>query len=182
MLVKLKFHGCRLRLNLATCTELRKVADEALNEGFYSPSLVDAALDAENNLCGIGPAFMDALAELEVVVPESIEDCIWETLRYSIQQMAKLAIEPEVGLEEIMEVYRGCNLYERSQGFVGDSHDIQNLIGAYWEYDEIWQRYVRSESQEGQGQVRDLDKEVIENCQAWLSKHDVEQPQCTGTI
>jgi hypothetical protein len=181
MFDKLKFHGSRYRLNLATCTELREVADEALNAGFYSPALVDAALDAENNLWEIGSAFMDALTELEVVVPESIEECIWGVLHYSIQQIAILAVAPEVGLASIMEVCRGCNLYERSQNFVGDSHDVQNLVGAYWEYDEIWERYVGSETQEGQGQARDLNKKVIENCQVWLSEHDVEQPQCTGT-
>jgi hypothetical protein len=177
ILAKLKFHGSRYRLNLATCTELRKVADEALNVGFYSPALVEAALDAEDNLWAIGSAFMDALAELEVIVPESVEECIWNTLRYSIQQIATLAVEPEVGSARIMEVYRGCNLHERSQKFAGDSHDVQNLIGAYWEYSEIWERYVGTESlPEGKKMAIDLDKEVIEYCQVWLSKNDVEQP------
>ncbi len=182
MFDKLKFHGSRYRLNLATCTELREVADEALNAGFYSPALVDAALDAKDNLLEIGPAFMDALAALDVVVPDSIEECMWAVLQYSIQQIATLAIKPEVGLARIMEVCRVCNLYERSQNFVDDSHDLQNLVGAYWEYDEIWEKYVGDKSQEEHGKMRDLDKEVIENCQVWLSKHDVEQPQCTGTI
>ncbi|MDX2241673.1 MAG: hypothetical protein NW224_13395 [Leptolyngbyaceae cyanobacterium bins.302] len=174
MFDKLKFHGSRYRLNLATCTELREVADEALNSGFYSPALVDTALDAEDNLLEIGSAFMDALAELKVVVPESIEDCIWGVLHYSIQQVATLAVEPEVGLARIMEVYRVCSLYEYSQKFVGDSHDIQNLIGAYWEYDGIWERYFGDEFQKGQEQARDLDKDVIERCQVWIRKHAVE--------
>lgn len=173
MFDKLKFYGSRYRLNLATCTELREVADEALNAGFYSPALVDAAIDAEDNLAEIGPAFMNTLAELEVVVPKSIEECIWGVLYYSIQQIATLVVEPEVGLVRIMEVYRGCNLHERSQKFVGDSHDVQNLIGAYWEYDEIWEKYVGAEFQEGQGQARDLDEEVIGRCQVWLSKYAV---------
>ena len=164
MFDKLKFYGSLYRLNLATFNELRKVADEALNAGFYSPALVDAALESDDNLLEIGPAFVDALAGLEVVVPESIEECIWGVLHYSIQQIATLVVEPEVGLARIMEVYRGCNLYERSQNFVDDSHDIQNLIGAYWEYDEICGRFVGAEFQEGQGQARDLNKEVIWRC------------------
>ena len=85
-----------------------------------------------------------------------------------------MAVEPEVGLTRIMEVYRGCSLHERSQKFVGDSHNIQNLIGAYWEYDEIWERYFGDEFQKGQGQARDLDKDVIERCQVWIRKHEVE--------
>ena len=173
---KLMFYGSRYRLNLATCTELRQVADEALNAGYYSSSLVDAALDAENVLWEVGPAFMIALAELNVVVPESIEECIWIVLNYPTQQIATLAVEPEVGLASIMEVYRGCNLYDRSQNFVGDSHDVQNLIGAYWEYSEIWERYIGgAEFQEGQRQARDLDKDVIGRCQVWLSNHTAKQ-------
>lgn len=176
MFDKLKFHGSRYRLNVATCTELREVADEALNAGFYSPALVDAAMDAEDNLLEIGPAFMDALAQLEVVVPDSIEECIWAVLHYSIQQIAMLAVEPEVGLARIMDVYNGCDLHGRNQEFVGDSHDVQTLIGAYWQYDDIWERYIGAELSEGQRQARNLDKEVIGQCQAWLTKHAVEQP------
>ena len=171
---KLMFCGSRYRLNLATCTELRQVADEALNAGYYSSSLVDAALDAENILWEVGPAFVAALAELKVVVPESTEECIWIVLHYPTQQIATLAVEPEVGLASIMEVYRGCNLYDRSQNFVGDSHDVQHLIGAYWEYDEIWERYGGAEFQEGQRQARDLDKDVIGRCQVWLNNHTIE--------
>jgi hypothetical protein len=175
MFDELRFYGSRYRLNLANCRELRKVAYEALNAGFYSSALVDAALDAEDNLREIGPAFMNALADLEVGVPESDEDCIWIVLHHSIQQIAALAVEPEVGLVEIIEVYMGCNLYERSQEVVGDSHDIQNLIGAYWQYEEIWATYLGDEFQAGKAQARDLDEEVVEYCQVWLSKHDVEQ-------
>ena len=174
MFDKLRFYGSRYRLNLSTCTELRQVADEALNAGFYSSPLVDAALDANNVLWEVGPAFMAALAELEVVIPESTEECIWIVLHYPTQQIATLAVEPEVGLASIMEVYRGCNLYDRSQNFVGDSHDVQNLIGAYWEYDEILERYVGADFQEGQRQARDLDKDVIGRCQIWLNKHTIE--------
>ena len=177
MFDKLKFYGSRYRLNLATCAELRKVADEALNAGHYSSALVDAALDAENVLWEIGPAFMAALAELEVIVPESTEECIWVVLRYSIQQIVTLAVEPEVGLASIMEVDTDYDLYERSQNFVGDSYDVQNLIEAYWEYwdyHDIWERLVGAEFQEGHKQPRDLDKEVVGRCQDWLSKHTIE--------
>ncbi len=171
MFDQLKFYGSCYRLNLANCRELRKVADEALNAGFYSPFLVDAALDAEDNLWGIGPAFVDALPDLEVAVPESDEDCIWIVLYHSIRQIATLAVEPKVGLARIVK----CNLYERSQELVGDSHDIQNLIRAYWQYEEILAVYLGDEfQQEGKAKVKDLDDEVIEHCQIWLGKHNVE--------
>ena len=171
MFDRLKFYGSCYRLNLENCTQLRKVADEALNAGFYSPFLVDAALDAEDNLLGIGPAFMDALADLGVAVPESDEDCIWIVLYHSIRQIAALAVAPEVGLARIVK----CNLYERSQKLADDSHDIQNLIGAYWQYEEIWAVYLGDEFQrEGKAKERDLDDQVIELCQVWLRKYDVD--------
>ncbi|MEM7761124.1 MAG: hypothetical protein AAF298_23795 [Cyanobacteria bacterium P01_A01_bin.40] len=173
MLVQLKFHGLRYRLGLATWLELRQVSDAALNAEIYSPSLVDAALDAEENLWEIGLAFEKALSELELTLPESQDDCCWKALEYYINQIANKEVEPLTGLKGIMEVCWGCQLYEQSKDYVGDSYDIHELIGSYWGYEELFERpkEVTYNELAGEAATLALDANVIEMCRAWLREH-----------
>ena len=175
MLSQLKFHGLRYRLGLATCSELRQTADAALNAEIYSPSLVDAALDAEECLWEIGAAFEQALDELGLMLSETRHECCWEVLRYCITQIANQGIEPLTGLNGVMEVYRGCQLYGQSRHYVGDSHDIHELVGAYWSYGELLERpeEITHDGLAGEEAILALNADVIEMCKVWLGKHAV---------
>lgn len=173
MLGQLRFHGLRYRLGLASSSELRQIADSALNAGFYSPSLLDAAMDAEERLEEIGTAFEKALNELSVTLPESREECCWEVLRHSIKQIASQEVKPFTGLKEIIEVYYGCDDIIRSKHYVGDSHDIHYLIGAYWRCVELFERpqEVTYKELAGKEAILAFGVDVVENCQGWLNKH-----------
>ena len=175
MLTQLRFHGLRHRLGLATCSELRQIADSALEEEVYSPSLVDAALDAKEELWEIGTAFEKALTELEITLPTSQEKCCWEILSYHIEQIANEEVKPLTGLEGLMEVYRGCQLQEQSKDYAGDSHDIHYLVGAYWGYDELFERpqEITYHKLTGEAAFLELDADVISMCKVWLGKHAV---------
>ncbi len=169
---QLVFNGLRYRLGLTTCLELRQIADATLNAGIYSPSLVEAALDAEESLDKIGIAFEKALGELGLTLPNSQHECIWALLRHYIRQIADRDVEPITGLKGIMEVYWSCQLFEQSKDYVGDSHDIHKLIGAYWEYGEIWERSQNATyCKLPQEAISALDIIVIEDCRAWLNQH-----------
>jgi hypothetical protein len=173
MLAQLRFYGLRYRLGLATWLELRQVADAALNAEIYSPSLVDAALDAREWLWEIGVAFEKALSELGLTLPSSQEECCWEVFRYCINQIANKETEPLTGLEGVMEVYRSCQLQKQSKHYAGDSHDIHELVGAYWDYDDLFERSGEITYKElaGEEAILALDADVIEICKAWLTKH-----------
>lgn len=173
MLVQLRFHGLRYRLGLATSSELRQVANSALNTGIYSHSLADAALDTEERLEEIGAAFEKALVELSITLPESREECCWEVLRYYIKQIASQEINPFAGLRGIIEVYYGLTDVIHSNHYVGDSYDIHYLIGAYWGCVELFERpqEITYKELEGEKAVLALGVNVIENCQGWLNKY-----------
>ena len=167
----LVFNGLRYRLSLATCLELRQSADATLNAGIYSPSLVEAALDAEERLDRIGMAFEKALGELGLTLPNSQEECIWALLRHHIRQIADRDVKPVTGLKGIMEVYWNCQLFEQSKNYVGDSHDVHKLIGAYWEYDEIFERSQNANYCKLSQAISALDTTAVEECKVWLCKH-----------
>lgn len=166
----MRLHGLRYRLGLATWFELREAADTALNAGIYSPSLVDAALDADECLWEIGTAFEKALHELGLTLPESQEECCWEVLKHYIEQIENEEVEPVLGLKGVMEVYQGCQLYDCSQYYAGDSHNIHELIGAYWSYHDLLEGYRNFDELKDKGALLALDANVIESCKTWLSK------------
>ncbi len=174
MFSQLRFQGLRYRLGLAKWMELRLTSDEALDAGIYTPSLVDAALDADEWLHEIGAAFEKALQELEIVLPDSQEGCCWALLHHYISQIESGVVKPQLGLKGVMEVYYGCNLYDRSTDYVGDSHDLSELIGAYWGYDDLLERpqYVTYNDLSGEEAVSAFDEYAVASCKTWLEKHE----------
>ncbi len=85
---QLKIFGILHKLNLATWSELRQIADKALNQGIYAPALVDAALDADAEIYYIGMAFMKALSELEISILQYKNQCLWLALQHYIKALA----------------------------------------------------------------------------------------------
>lgn len=173
MVSQLRFQGLRYRLGLANCIELRQTANEALDAGIYTPSLVDAALDVDERLYEIGAAFEKALAELEIVLPDSKEECCWALLHHHVNQIESGVTKPQPGLKGVMEVYYGCNLYEQSTDYVGDSHDLSELIGAYWGYNDLFKRpqEVTYNDLSGEDAVSAFDSYVVVSCKIWLETH-----------
>jgi hypothetical protein len=198
MLSQLRFQGLRHRLGFAKWPELRQVADEALNADIYTPSLVDAALDAGEWLHEIGAALEKALEELKITLPQSEDGCCWALLHHHVSQIETGLITPWAGLKGVMEVYYGCRLYDRSTDYVGDSHNICELIGVYWQYDELLEcreelTYKdpsgavvttgvvgtadsddfkhRNLSKEDLVALLELDRSVVEICKLWLERN-----------
>lgn len=152
MLSQLEFHVIRYRLGLATSSELRQVAKTEIDLGTYSPSLVDAAFDAEERLAEIGPAFEKALQELGMAFPESEDDCRWALLRYRISQIANGETENiYVVLEEIMDI---CNLEKRED----DVYDLYSIYDAVYKKDDDYYS-------------DDYLMDILVSCKAWLSRH-----------
>jgi hypothetical protein len=198
MLSQLRFQGLRHRLRLASWQDLRQVADEALNADIYTPSLVDAALDAGDWLHEIGAAFEKALEELKITLPQSEDDCCWALLHYHVSQISTGLTTPWAGLKGVIEVDSGYGLYDWSVGNIGYSCDSHELIEAYWQYDELLEcreevTYKdpsgavvttgvvgtvdsddfkdRNLSKEDVIALLELDQSVVEICKLWLARN-----------
>jgi uncharacterized protein (DUF433 family) len=168
---QLALQGVRDSSGLAFPHELQQAANAALNVGLYSPSLADAAVFLEERLSDISPAFQLALRELHITIPESREDRCWMLLRYYIGQIANRHVSPHEGLAPLMnDVYFGFGLYEQSTNYVGDSHDIQELVGAY--YDLLERPHeVSYNGLYGRAAVDAFDASVVAQCVSWLDRH-----------
>jgi hypothetical protein len=170
ILLQLRVYGLRYRLGLAESRELRQIADDALNAEIYSPSLVDAALDAAEWLHSIGAAFELALQELAIMLPESDEDCCRALVAYYVGAIANQNVNPQQGLIGIKEIYYSYLFCEQGQNTISDNLGILEFMGLYWSYDDLSNELMNCtvNGLSGEAAIVEFDKEVIEACQGWL--------------
>lgn len=165
---ELQLQGVRLTAGLASSDDLRGVADKALNAGIYSPSLAETALFSEHNLAELAPDYTKALHELQIDCPTDEEEIIWYLLRYYIGEVAGGRLKPSEGVETLLkEVYYHFNLYERSVNYVGDSHNIERILGDYYAFDDV-----------GPERYAEIEESILSECRKWL--HQNSQPSAAA--
>jgi hypothetical protein len=151
--------------------ELSGLANRLLNLGLTFRAVVDLATIRELTMADAGPLFERILQDASVTKP-SREEAMWIVLRSYIEAIAVGSVGPREGLGLMMNVYHRSDL-SRSGEYVGDSHDVVQLVGAYWAYDDIDEAArVVTFRKEGEERAK-LDAVVIQRAQEWLGRHSV---------
>lgn len=172
----LRHVAARYALGIAQSSEVQQIADEALSSGIYSPSLVELVDSSPPIMSTIGPLFEAALAEISMEIPCE-NDAIKTLVRHHLETIVSGTARPRDGLARIMEdVVYPSNIVEKTKEVVGDSHGLETLIGAYYQYDELNEQLSR-EFESGKRGIfdgfRKLDRDVINAAKAWLSDESV---------
>lgn len=149
---------------------LARIADALLDEGVYSPEIGELATTRNSVMADAGPLFEAALRDLNVKV-SSREEAVWVLLRHHISRIAYEDVPPRDGLRSVLEVYRRAGLQAQSRTYVGDSHGIQHLIGAYWEYEDLQARPAGASLQDHPEELRALDEAVVYAATEWVGEH-----------
>ncbi len=152
--------------------QLIKAAENALVEGWDSPSL--------RMLAGINEQDCDewtvlrllnnSLAELGITLP-SKDDAVWILLCHHISQIANGTVSPLEGMQAV-EKY-SFDFYEMTKEYVGDSHDIHEMYGMFWNYEDIREcpDEVSVNGKFGEDAVDELDRFMVEKAREWVGKH-----------
>jgi hypothetical protein len=109
----------------------------------------------------LGPVLERAVEEMGLRLP-SRDEAVWTLLRYYVSELASGNARGKEGLQPIIDVYYGAALYEATEKYVGDSHGIDSLIGAYYSYEDV---------SKGSDAESTLEAEVIQQAKAWMGKH-----------
>jgi len=149
---------------------LARIADTLLTEGVYSPAIGELATTRHHVMADAGPLFEQTLRDLNVDAP-SRDEAVWVLLRHHIGRIAYEDVAPREGLQSVLDVYRRADLYTQSQTYVGDSHGIEQLIGAYWIYDDLQAGSVSQSLESHLEAVRDLDDAVVRAATEWIGQH-----------
>jgi hypothetical protein len=161
MRTELQLQGVRLAAGLASSDDLRKVADQALNAGIYSPGLAETALFTEDILSELAPHYRTALTELQIVHPTDQEEIIWYLLRYYLGEVDRGELKPSEGVgKNLKEVYYHFNLYERSDKYVGDSHNLEMILADYYAFEDL-----------GPERYAEIENSILNECRKWLKQN-----------
>jgi len=166
----LKLAAARYVLGNVASEELARVADTLLTEGVYSSAIGEFGTTRGLVMAEAGPLFEQALRDLNVDVP-SPEEAVWVLLRYHIGRIAYAEVSPREGLQSVFAIYDRAHLHEQSGTYAGDSHGIEQLIAAYWEYDCLHARPVGESLETDLEAIRALDDTVVRAATEWVGEH-----------
>ena len=173
MTTNLKNIFARYKLKLATCNELQRAAVKLLDQGRFSDALVELAgvdvLTTEE--CRV--LFEKAVTELGVELP-SDDEAIWEVLKEYIKNIAESIVSPREGMRRIVEeIVHPAHLHQKTTKYLGDSHDIEKLLGGYYAYDDLKERPMETsyKGKHGEEAIKAYDQRMINLAQEWIKKH-----------
>jgi len=105
-------------------------------------------------------------------ISETVHDIEHVAIRtILLDRIARRVVEPRDGLGRVMAVVDACGLHDRSRVHVGDSHGLERLVGAYWNYDDL-DDMSRVGARAHVDQARqELDDDVVRRAQEWMDGH-----------
>jgi hypothetical protein len=165
--------AARYVLGVATGRDLVRAADSLMDQGIVTPSLVELATCCDPIMSDAGPLFEKALSELREQLPDR-DTATWHLVRQHIGKIACGETPPREGVAALVrEVEQNSRSTLRSIRYVGDSHDLQDLIGAYYGLDDLGDRpnEVSYEGKYGQEAIQALQHHMVDLAREWIAKH-----------
>jgi len=169
----LRYVAVRFRLGLQDSESLVQIADTLLSEGRDTDAVIQLFIVESPVMADVGPLFERACMELGVAIPTR-EEAIDVLLRHHLESIASGACQPREGLEVFMrELYEPHLAGEPCKEYVGDSRGMQDLIGAYWDYDDLTERpsEVSWDGEYGAEAIARWGDSVREYARDWLQKY-----------
>ncbi len=169
----LEIAAAKYKLDLISSDKLKEDADHSLAAGIYSKSLAELATLDNPIMSEAGPLFESTLQELSIKLP-SPDEALNIILHYHINNIAQGNITPREGMKLVIdEVYYPGNLHEKTKKYVGDSHDIHELLGNFYSYDDLEDRpdEVSFEGKYGKEAKEALGRYIVDLAKKWVEKH-----------
>jgi len=119
-------------------------------------------------------ALFDTAARQFSIPRPSQDEAVSTLVRYHAEQITKENSDPHAELERMMnEVYWPEVSKHQSSAFVGDSHDMEEFVGAYWNYDDLRDSpdVVGYNGLYGQEAILAFDQHVRTLARQWLERH-----------
>jgi hypothetical protein len=142
---------------------------DLLAEGHDGP--VKLAIVDDTSISEAGPVFERLCTELGQPIPP-LDRAIDIVTAAILREIVGGSVVAEVGLQRLMDdVYWPHLSAETGLEYVGESHGLQNLIGAYWSYSELRSRptELSIDGRFGEAAIPLLDRNVNQLASEWLA-------------
>ncbi len=169
----LQLAAARYRLGLLRSSELPTIAMAAVEAGFESGALCELSCEQHPTLSDHGTVFERALRDCSITIP-STDDAVDYVLRHYLQSIASGDLPPRQGMYRVVnDLYHPHISHQPVREYVGDQRDLQHLIGAFYSYDDLYERptEVSFEGLFGPAAVPAFDRHVRHLADEWLQQH-----------
>jgi len=170
---QLELAAAKYRLGRQTGEALRDLGVALLSDGH--DQAVRLAIVEDVTMAEVGPIFERVCLEMGQAIPP-LDRAIDIVIAAQLSDIAEGRVAPEVGLKHLMEDVVLPHVTAESQadpyGFVGESRDLQHLVGAYWNYDELRVRptELSIDGKFGDEAIELLDEQVVGFAHDWLRR------------
>jgi len=163
--------AAKLALRYATAADLKAAAGAAVDSGIVTPDIAALATLRDDTLAEAEPLFRKVLDDLQLT-PPSTSTAVWILLRVQIRAIAEGSVAVEEGLQGVMGIFYSGDLHAQSREYVGDSHDIQRLVGLYWEIRDLETHATEVDFTQRYGAaLQERRTEAIGRANTWLADH-----------
>lgn len=154
-------------------SDYQAMAVTLIEDGHECDALHELAWDPVTSHAEAVALFDSAARQLRISKP-SRNEAVSTLIRHYAEQIIKEDSVPHIELERMMsEVYWPEVSKHESRDFVGDSHDMEEFIGAYWSYDDLRDSpdVVGYNGLYGEKAVLAFDQHVRTIAKQWLMRH-----------
>lgn len=168
----LHYHAAKLAMGKLNADEIKAIIHGMVDEGFYIDDFLDALDTSRPRLDDVMPGLLAAFSHHEIIVPDR-EQAVWRLIEHHLKAIAAGESDPLEELAKLIaDIYWDYDFPARTKEYLGDSHGIEFLIGAYWEADDL------RENASGRGpnagasaeQWAELRNQVFLQSKRWLAR------------
>jgi hypothetical protein len=173
---RLELAAARYRLGLDDGASLRALGEALLSDEHDTDTAVSLAIVDDLALSEVGPVFEQVCRELKQTIP-SLDEAIGKVSTAILRYIVDGSADPQTDLQRLMDEIYWPHLAVETKAdkgqYIGESHNLQSLIGAYWSYDELLKRpaELSIDGKHGAEAIALLDERVRALAQDWLGKH-----------
>lgn len=97
------------------------------------------------------------------------DEATWRVIRSHVERIARQDVPPREAMSALLDEIE----LPSPEQFVGDSHDLQRLIGAHYGFDDLEERpgEVSCDGLYRSAAIQVLERHVIELARDWLATH-----------
>jgi hypothetical protein len=167
---QLEFQAARFAFGKLTAADIKRIVDELINKGCWLNAFINIMDSNPARLDEVGPAFMRALEELEISIPDR-EKALLQILKHYISSIASGTVDPLEGLRLLVaDVYWDYDFHSKTKKYLGDSHGIEHLIGLYWDHDDMLEnpKQISFDGKYGEEGIVALKEEIVIKSKEWM--------------
>lgn len=167
----LEYQAAMLAMGTLSAENIRSTISTLMDDGYYTDECLDALDSSPATFGKVLPAFRRALEDYRIEQPDK-EQAVWQLIRYHSRRIVSENDSLKCLEQLIADVYWDYDFHAVTKKYLGDSHDIERIVGLYWELDDVLEHSAEKNFNEIYGDTLvELKNHAQSEALRWLAAH-----------